>query len=99
MSIDDMRSTNRVAPYVNSVGWEYEILLDPNREFARALNVNNVPHLHRRHGRQRGLVTQQLRGRRRIRTVRGTHQAGRMSAISVRRAGGWYHSAHQPAPR
>ena len=44
VSIDDMRSMNRVAPYVNSVGWEYDILLDPNREFARALNVNNVPH-------------------------------------------------------
>lgn len=44
VSIDDMRSMNRVAPYVNSVGWEYDILLDPNRDFARALNVNNVPH-------------------------------------------------------
>jgi peroxiredoxin len=44
VSIDDQRSMNRVAPYVNSVGWEYDILLDPNREFARALNVNNVPH-------------------------------------------------------
>ena len=44
VSIDDQRSVNRVAPYVNSVGWEYPILLDPNREFARALNVQNVPH-------------------------------------------------------
>ena len=44
VSIDDQRSVNRVAPYVNSVGWEYEILLDPNRDFARALNVQNVPH-------------------------------------------------------
>ena len=44
VSIDDQRSVNRVAPYVNSVGWEYDILLDPNREFARAMNVNNVPH-------------------------------------------------------
>ena len=44
VSIDDQRSMNRVAPYVNSVGWEYDILLDPNRDFARALNVNNVPH-------------------------------------------------------
>ena len=34
VSIDDMRSINRVAPYVNSVGWEYDILLDPNRDFA-----------------------------------------------------------------
>ena len=44
VSIDDQRSVNRVAPYVNSVGWDYEVLLDPNRDFARALNVNNVPH-------------------------------------------------------
>ena len=44
VSIDDQRSMARVAPYVNSVGWEYDILLDPNRDFARALNVNNVPH-------------------------------------------------------
>ena len=44
VSIDDQRSVNRVAPYVNSVSWEYDILLDPNRDFARALNVQNVPH-------------------------------------------------------
>ena len=44
VSIDDQRSVGRVAPYVNSVGWEYDILLDPNRDFARAMNVNNVPH-------------------------------------------------------
>ncbi len=44
VSIDDQRSVNRVAPYVNSVGWEYDILLDPNRDFARALGVQNVPH-------------------------------------------------------
>ena len=44
VSIDDQRSVNRVAPYVNSVGWEYDILLDPNRDFARTLNVQNVPH-------------------------------------------------------
>ena len=29
---------------MNSVGWEYDILLDPNRDFARTLNVQNVPH-------------------------------------------------------
>ena len=44
VSIDDQRSVNRVAPYVNSVGVEHDILLDPNRDFARALNVQNVPH-------------------------------------------------------
>jgi peroxiredoxin len=44
VSIDDQRSIRRVAPYVNSVLWDYEILLDPNKDFARAMQVMNVPH-------------------------------------------------------
>jgi peroxiredoxin len=44
VSIDDARSTGRVEPYVNGQGWEYEILLDPNGDLKRAMNVNNVPH-------------------------------------------------------
>ncbi len=44
VSIDNSRSTGRVEPYVNSQGWEYEVLLDPNGELKRAMNVNNVPH-------------------------------------------------------
>lgn len=44
VSIDDERTKNRVVPYVDSKGWEYEILLDPNSEFRRAMGVNNVPH-------------------------------------------------------
>lgn len=44
ISIDDARSMSRVAPYVNGQDWEYEIYLDPNSDFKRALNVNNVPH-------------------------------------------------------
>ena len=44
VSIDDARSTGRVEPYVNGQGWEYEILLDPNGDFKRAMGVNNVPH-------------------------------------------------------
>ena len=44
VSIDDQRTANRVAPYINSVEWPYDILLDPNRDFARAMQVNNVPH-------------------------------------------------------
>ncbi len=44
VSIDDSRSTNRVGPYTMSSGWEYEILLDPAKEFARAMQVINVPH-------------------------------------------------------
>jgi len=44
VSIDDSRSISRVAPYVMSSGWEYEVLLDPGKEFARAMQVINVPH-------------------------------------------------------
>ncbi len=44
VSIDDARSTNRVAPYVNGQEWEYDVYLDPNGDLKRALNVNNVPH-------------------------------------------------------
>ncbi|MEO8734005.1 MAG: TlpA disulfide reductase family protein [Flavobacteriales bacterium] len=44
VSIDDPRSMNRVAPYVNGQAWDYEVYLDPNGDLKRALNVNNVPH-------------------------------------------------------
>lgn len=44
VSIDDARSMNRVAPYVNGQAWDYEVYLDPNGDLKRALNVNNVPH-------------------------------------------------------
>ncbi|PCJ81800.1 MAG: alkyl hydroperoxide reductase [Bacteroidetes bacterium] len=44
VSIDDSRSTNRVGPYTSSAGWEFDILLDPAKEFARAMQVINVPH-------------------------------------------------------
>lgn len=44
VSVDDERTKNRVVPYVDSKSWEYEILLDPNGDFKRAMGVNNVPH-------------------------------------------------------
>jgi len=43
VSIDDARSATRVKPYVDGQGWEYQVLLDSNGDFKRALNVNNVP--------------------------------------------------------
>ena len=43
ISIDDQRTVDKVKPYVNASGWEYEILLDTNSELKRALGVNNVP--------------------------------------------------------
>jgi len=44
VSIDDSRNISKVAPYVSGKNWEYEVLLDPNGDFKRAMNVNNVPH-------------------------------------------------------
>lgn len=44
VSVDDARSRDRVVPFVNGSGWDYEIYLDPNQDFMRALNVNNPPH-------------------------------------------------------
>ncbi len=44
VSIDDAKSMSRVAPFVNGRAWEFEILLDPNSDFKRAVNVINVPH-------------------------------------------------------
>ncbi|MFH1159457.1 MAG: TlpA disulfide reductase family protein [bacterium] len=43
VSIDDARSSNQVGPYVNGKGWEYQVLLDPNGDFKRAMNVNLIP--------------------------------------------------------
>lgn len=44
VSIDDSRNASKVAPFVKSRGWTYQVLLDLNQEFRRAMNVNNVPH-------------------------------------------------------
>ncbi|NLA24051.1 MAG: TlpA family protein disulfide reductase [Bacteroidales bacterium] len=44
ISTDDARSTNRVAPFVNGRGWEFEVYLDTNGDFKRAMNVGEIPH-------------------------------------------------------
>lgn len=44
VSIDDSRSTSKVGPTVNGKGWDYEVLLDSNGDFKRAMNVNMIPH-------------------------------------------------------
>lgn len=44
ISIDDSRSKSKVAPYVNSSDWEYEIYLDQNGDLKRAMGVSTVPH-------------------------------------------------------
>ena len=44
VSIDDSRSMSKVAPYINSSDWEYEVYLDPNADLKRAMGVSTVPH-------------------------------------------------------
>jgi len=44
VSIDDARSAGKVVTDVKSKGWDFEIYIDENSDFKRAMNVNNVPH-------------------------------------------------------
>ncbi|MCS6904354.1 MAG: TlpA disulfide reductase family protein [Bacteroidia bacterium] len=44
ISIDDVRNSAKVAPFVKGKRWQYEVYLDENEEFKRAMNVANVPH-------------------------------------------------------
>ena len=44
VSIDDSRSSAKVAPFVSGRGWDFRVLLDVNGDLKRALNVINVPH-------------------------------------------------------
>ncbi|MBI5325157.1 MAG: TlpA family protein disulfide reductase [Ignavibacteriae bacterium] len=44
ISIDDSRNSKKVAPFVNGRQWKFEVMLDENSDFKRAMNVNNPPH-------------------------------------------------------
>jgi cytochrome c biogenesis protein CcmG/thiol:disulfide interchange protein DsbE len=44
ISIDDARNAQKVRPYVDGQSWDYEVYIDANHDFKRAMNVNNVPH-------------------------------------------------------
>jgi len=44
VSIDDARSSGKVVTDVKLKGWEFEVYIDENQDFKRAMNVNNVPH-------------------------------------------------------
>lgn len=45
ISIDSAQDAERVKPLVDGQGWEYEVLLDPNGEFKRLMQVQTVPHV------------------------------------------------------
>lgn len=44
VSIDQAQNINKVKPLVSNHGWEYEILLDPNSSFLRALSGQMIPY-------------------------------------------------------
>lgn len=44
VSIDQAQNINKVKPLVDSKGWEYEVLLDPNSDFKRALGIQMIPY-------------------------------------------------------
>lgn len=44
ISVDDERTKSNAGPYAESNEWLYEVYLDPNADFQRAMGVINVPH-------------------------------------------------------
>ena len=44
VSIDQAHNINKVKPLVDNHGWEYEVLLDPNSDFRRALGIQQIPY-------------------------------------------------------
>ena len=45
VSIDQAQNINKVKPLVSNHGWEYEVLLDPNGDFKRALGIQMIPYV------------------------------------------------------
>lgn len=45
VSIDDAQNTSKVKPLVDAEGWDYDVLLDPNSDFFRAMGLQTVPHV------------------------------------------------------
>ena len=43
VSCDQGQDSYKVAPAVKGNGWEFEVLLDPNNDFKRALGLNEMP--------------------------------------------------------
>ena len=44
ISTDDARTKRRVRPLVNGKKWNFDVLVDENQTFKRALNINGIPH-------------------------------------------------------
>ena len=44
ISIDQAQNINKVKPLVDNHGWDYDVLLDPNSDFKRALGIQMIPY-------------------------------------------------------
>lgn len=45
VSIDQAQNANKVKPFVDNNGWEYDVILDPNSDFKRALGIQTIPYV------------------------------------------------------
>ena len=45
VSIDQAQNINKVKPLVDGHGWTYDVLLDPNSDFKRALGIQTIPYV------------------------------------------------------
>ena len=45
VSIDQAHNINKVKPLVDSHGWDYEVLLDPNGDLKRAFSIQMIPYV------------------------------------------------------
>lgn len=45
VSIDQAQNVNKVKPLVDNHGWNYDVLLDPNSDFKRALGIQMIPYV------------------------------------------------------
>lgn len=45
VSIDQAQDAQKVKPIVSRMGWDYDVLLDPNSEFKRQMGVSDPPHV------------------------------------------------------
>lgn len=45
VSIDEAQNAGKVKPLVDAEGWDYEVLLDSNSDFSRAMGIQTIPHV------------------------------------------------------
>ncbi len=43
ISVDDARTAAKIPAMIEEKGWPYRVLIDSNKEFQQAVNVNSVP--------------------------------------------------------